>query len=58
MSKIPKLFEKMKSLRNILVHRYGKIQDGIVFEILIERLDDFSEIEEIIINILKVNEIK
>ncbi|MHA1648546.1 MAG: HepT-like ribonuclease domain-containing protein [Promethearchaeota archaeon] len=48
----------MKSLRNILVHRYGKIQDGIVFEILIERLDDFSEIEEIIINILKVNEIK
>jgi len=32
----------MKGFRNILVHRYGKIDDAIAFEILSENLTDFD----------------
>ena len=37
---------EMKGLRNILTHRYGKIDDKIVYELLTEKLDDFEEIVE------------
>jgi len=33
---------KMKGLRNILVHEYGRIDDRIVYEALQERLGDFA----------------
>jgi uncharacterized protein YutE (UPF0331/DUF86 family) len=34
---------KMKGLRNLLVHGYGRIDDRIVFELLQTRLDDFTD---------------
>ena len=38
----------MKGFRNIVVHRYGKIDDELGFEILKENLQDFYDfIEEI-----------
>ena len=38
----------MKGFRNILVHRYGKIDDKLAFKILKENIKDFYEfIEEI-----------
>ena len=33
----------MKGFRNIMVHRYGKIDDNLAFNILSEHLDDFYE---------------
>ncbi len=44
-----KLIEKireMKSFRNILVHRYGKINDEMAFEILRNNLSDFELFEK------------
>ncbi len=32
----------MKGLRNIVVHRYGAIDDALAFSILEEHIDDFS----------------
>ena len=38
----------MRGFRNIVVHRYGKIDDRLIFSLLNEQLGDFSEfIEEI-----------
>jgi uncharacterized protein YutE (UPF0331/DUF86 family) len=38
----------MRGFRKIVVHRYGKIDDRLVFSLLNEHLGDFSEfIEEI-----------
>jgi uncharacterized protein YutE (UPF0331/DUF86 family) len=31
----------MKGFRNIVVHRYGKIDDIVAYKILKERMDDF-----------------
>lgn len=39
---------KMKGFRNIVVHRYGKIDDRIAHEILVEHLDDFYDFCEMI----------
>lgn len=39
---------KMKAFRNIVVHRYGKINDRIAYDILTDNLDDFYDfIEEV-----------
>lgn len=38
------LVQEMKGLRNILIHRYGKINEKIVYGLLKERLDDFERI--------------
>src|SRR3989344_1681202 len=38
------LVEEMKGLRNILIHRYGKIDDDLVYALLTERLEDFEKI--------------
>ena len=38
------LVQEMKGLRNILIHRYGKVNDETVYDILTERLDDFEKI--------------
>lgn len=33
---------KMKAFRNIVVHRYGAIDDAIAFSLLHDRLEDFD----------------
>ncbi|MBI4152365.1 DUF86 domain-containing protein [Candidatus Woesearchaeota archaeon] len=38
------LAQEMKGLRNILIHRYGKINDETIYELLTERLGDFEKI--------------
>lgn len=39
---------RMKGFRNIVVHRYGKIDDEIAYEILRNELDDFHQFTEAI----------
>lgn len=43
-AKIILLVQEMKGLRNILIHRYGKVDDAIVHELLTERRDDFEKV--------------
>jgi len=40
------LAKEMKGMRNILVHRYGKVNDALIFELLMERKDDFEKIKQ------------
>jgi uncharacterized protein YutE (UPF0331/DUF86 family) len=40
--------KRMKGFRNILVHRYGKIDDELAFEMLKNNLDDFYDFLETI----------
>lgn len=47
-SEIISLVQEMKGLRNILIHKYGKINDSIIFELVSERLDDFEKIVDVI----------
>jgi len=42
--KIIDLVQEMKGLRNILVHKYGQIDDERIFNLLRERLDDFEKV--------------
>lgn len=44
---------KMVGLRNILVHEYGKIDRGKVYEILTEQLEDLEEFKKQIVQFLK-----
>ena len=44
---------QMKGFRNILVHRYGKINDKEAFETIKENLNDFKIFKEEIVNFLK-----
>ncbi len=40
--------KEFKGFRNIIVHRYGKIDDKLAFELIKENLEDFDKIIEII----------
>lgn len=51
--KIMALVQEMKGLRNILVHKYGRIDDTLVFAILHERLDDLTKVTSAIENYLQ-----
>lgn len=42
------LVQDMKGMRNILVHKYGMIDDDLVYDHLTEKLSDFSTIIEVI----------
>ena len=44
---------RMKGLRNLLVHEYGRINDEIVFETVRERLSDFDAFKRKIIAFLR-----
>ena len=44
---------EMKGFRNILVHRYGDINDKQAFETIKENLDDFVSFKKEILKILK-----
>ncbi|MCK4365375.1 MAG: DUF86 domain-containing protein [Thermoplasmatales archaeon] len=51
-----RLGEKLKSMRgfrNILVHRYGRINDELAFEIMSEHLQDFYDFIEKIENFIQ-----
>ncbi|MEF8848466.1 MAG: DUF86 domain-containing protein [Candidatus Thermoplasmatota archaeon] len=47
------ILKDMKGFRNILVHRYGKIDDKIAFRILNENIKDFYRIIDIIENFIE-----
>lgn len=50
---IVNLIRNLKSFRNILVHRYGKINDYLVFELLQERIEDFERVIESVMNLIE-----
>ena len=51
--KIVSIIQDMKKFRNLLVHRYGEVNDEIAFETISERLSDFDLIIKEIENVLK-----
>ena len=44
--------KRMKGFRNILVHRYGDIDDGIVYEMATERREDFQAFKKEVLQAL------
>ena len=42
----------MKGMRNILVHKYGEVDNGTVFEMISEKLGDFDKFKEEILKFL------
>lgn len=44
---------RMKGLRNILVHEYGRVNDVLVFEAIQTRLDDFAAFKREILAFLR-----
>ena len=44
---------RMKGLRNLLVHDYGRIDDRLVFETVRTRLGDFDEFKEEVLTFLR-----
>ncbi len=49
---IKELILKLKSFRNILVHRYGVIDDELVFENLTENISDFEKLRDYFLKLL------
>jgi uncharacterized protein YutE (UPF0331/DUF86 family) len=49
---------RMKGFRNIIVHRYGRIDDHLAYKILTENLQDFGEFIESIDQFLEENSAK
>lgn len=52
-NKTKNILKNMKGFRNILVHKYGTVDDELVFEMLSERLDDFDKFKDEILKIIK-----
>lgn len=44
---------RMKGLRNILVHEYGRVDDALVFEAIQTRLDDFAAFKREVLAFLR-----
>jgi len=51
--KMAKVLNNMKGFRNILVHKYGIVNDELVFENLSEKLEDFEKFKEEILKFIK-----
>ena len=51
--KMKKTLKSMKGLRNILVHRYGEVDDELVFQNLKHSLSDFKTFKKEILEFLK-----
>lgn len=49
------LLSKMKGMRNILVHKYGEVEDELVFESISQELEDFDKFKEEILSFIKKN---
>jgi len=43
----------MKGFRNILVYKYGVVDDELVFEMLSEKVEDFEKFKEEILSFLR-----
>lgn len=52
-AKMADTLNDMRGFRNILVHKYGVVNDEIVFEMLSERLEDFEKFKEEVLSFLK-----
>jgi len=50
------LLNDMKGFRNILVHKYGVVDDEIVFEMLSEKMKDFDAFKKEILLFLKTTD--
>jgi len=44
---------RMKGLRNLLVHEYGRVDDALVFDVISKRLDDFEAFKQVILAYLR-----
>lgn len=44
---------RMKGLRNILVHEYGRLDDALVFEVIQTRLEDFAAFKREVLAFLR-----
>ena len=51
--KMVKKLRQMKGLRNILVHRYGDVDDELVFDSLNTELNDFQEFTEHVLKFIQ-----
>jgi uncharacterized protein YutE (UPF0331/DUF86 family)/predicted nucleotidyltransferase len=50
---IAETLRRMKGLRNLLVHEYGRISDAVVFETISQRLDDFGAFTREVLSFLR-----
>ena len=44
---------RMKGLRNLLVHEYGRVDDALVFDVVNKHLDDFEAFKRIVLAYLR-----
>ncbi len=51
--RIKDLILELKGFRNILVHKYGTVDDELVFENLTENINDFEELKDYFLGIIK-----
>ena len=52
LAKLDEALKKMKGFRNLLVHEYGRIDDEIVYDMVRNRLSDFTDFKKEIIKVL------
>ena len=55
-SSMGEVLRDMKGLRNILVHQYGRINDMIVFDVFMTKMDDISSVSAHLGNYLALHE--
>jgi uncharacterized protein YutE (UPF0331/DUF86 family) len=51
-SDMKEALKKMKGFRNLLVHEYGRLDDEIVYDMVRNRLSDFTDFKKEIIKVL------
>lgn len=51
-SDMKETLKKMKGFRNLLVHEYGRINEKIVYDMVKNRLSDFTDFKKEIIKVL------
>ncbi len=52
-SEMVKTLKRMKGFQNILVHEYGRVDDRIVFDIIVNRMGDFEVFKQEILEALE-----
>jgi uncharacterized protein YutE (UPF0331/DUF86 family) len=52
-SEMTGIVRRMKGLRNLLVHEYGRVNDEIVFETITHRLGDFGAFKREVLDFLR-----